>query len=93
MITQFARTPADSMARDVGFGPSQWTYHVDLYMAPWNRYQPYLVGALLGYILHHTRGQKMRLDRLVNLVVWQVIKKRPMESGTLFKQCYRYLLR
>ena len=58
------------MGRDVGFGPSQWTYHVDLYVAPWNRYQPYLVGALLGYVLHHTRGQKMRIDRLVNLVVW-----------------------
>ena len=72
----FARTSADSMARDVGFGPSQWTYHVDLYVAPWNRYQPYLVGALLGYVLHHTRGQKIRLDRFVNLVVWQVMIKK-----------------
>ena len=68
-----ARTPADSMGRDVGFGPSTSTYHVDLYVAPWNRYQPYLVGAGLGYVLHHTRGQLMRIDRLVNLVAWQVM--------------------
>ena len=32
------------MFQDVGFGRSTWTYHVSLYFAPWNRYQPYLVG-------------------------------------------------
>ena len=71
--------------QDVGFGPTTWTYHVSLYFAPWNRYQPYLVwasfntlqifcqiGALFGYILHHTRGQKLKLDLVVNLLFWQV---------------------
>ena len=28
---------------------------------------------LLGYILHHTRGQAVRVDPVVNLVLWQVV--------------------
>ena len=30
------------------------------------------IGALFGYILHHTRGQKLKLDLVVNLLFWQV---------------------
>ena len=33
---------------------------------------PSQIGALLGYILHHTRGQKIKLDLVVNLLFWQV---------------------
>ena len=30
------------------------------------------VGVLLGYILHHTRGKTVKVDPVVNLVLWQV---------------------
>ena len=43
----------------------------DFYTAPWIRFQPYLVGILLGYILHLTRGQEVKIDLKVYLLVWQ----------------------
>ena len=42
----FHQTPSHQMfnlQNDVGFGHSTWTYHVGIYVAPWNRFQPYLV--------------------------------------------------
>ena len=72
---------------DVGFGQTTWTYHLELYYAPWNRFQPYLVkdffqaediklyyqvGVFLGYVLHHTRGMPVNVNQVVNLVLWQV---------------------
>ena len=80
---RFKSSPADSLP-DVGFGQTTWTYYLELYFAPWNRYQPYLVcsypflffptkvGVLLGYILHHTRGKAVKVDPVVNVVLWQV---------------------
>ena len=49
-----------------------YTYHVDFYFVPWARYQPYLVGILLGYILHHTRGQEIVINDQLNIILWQV---------------------
>ncbi len=49
-----------------------YTYHVDFYFVPWARYQPYLLGILLGYILHHTRGQNVVINETLNIVLWQV---------------------
>ena len=90
---------------DVGFGKTTWTYYLDLYFAPWNRYQPYLVcsclfkrvffifapkvGALLGYILHHTRGKAVKVDPMVNMVLWQVTKLNQSypEISTLLCPC------
>ena len=37
------KSSPDQMLPDVGFGPTTWTYHLGLYFAPWNRFQPYLV--------------------------------------------------
>jgi len=68
---RFKSGPAMNMP-DVGFGRTTWTYYLDLYFAPWNRYQPYLVGVVLGYILHHTRGKAVKVDPMVNMVLWQV---------------------
>ena len=35
---------------------------------------PTKVGVLLGYLLHHTRGKAVKVDPVVNLVLWQVNK-------------------
>lgn len=32
------------------------------------------MGALLGYVLHHTRGTKVKIDLVVNTLLWQVTK-------------------
>ena len=51
---------------------ANYTYQVDFYYVPWARYQPYLVGILLGYILHHTRGKQLIINEQLNIVVWQI---------------------
>ena len=51
---------------------SEYTYYVDFYNAPWARYQAYLIGIGLGYLLHHLRGQKVVLRRDVNIFGWEV---------------------
>jgi len=50
---------------------TDYTYHVPLYNAPWARYQPYLVGVLLGYVLHHLRQKEVKIDYILNIVLWQ----------------------
>lgn len=50
---------------------TNYTYHVSFYYAPWARYQAYLVGILLGYILHHTKGRQVRINEAVNILLWQ----------------------
>ena len=51
---------------------TDYTYRVSFYFAPWARYQAYLVGILLGYILHHTRGKKVVINEVSNIILWQV---------------------
>ncbi len=34
------------------------------YYMPWVRCQPYIVGVGLGYILHHTRNRRVRINRV-----------------------------
>ena len=50
---------------------THYTYHVDFYSAPWTRYQAYLIGILLGYILHHMRGKPVKLRKDLNIFGWE----------------------
>ena len=43
----------------------------DTYVAPWNRFQPYLVGLMLGYVLHKTRGKQIAINPRLNIICWQ----------------------
>jgi len=43
----------------------------DFYEAPWNRFQPYLVGILLGYCLHQARGKDIKINFWLNIFAWQ----------------------
>merc|ERR1719339_119812 len=41
------------------------------YMKPWNRSHPYLIGLLLGYLLHNMRDQpKLKINHYTNLFLW-----------------------
>ena len=44
----------------------------DFYREPWTRFQPYLVGILLGYILHKTKNMKFKMSHAMNVIGWQV---------------------
>merc|ERR1712200_112158 len=45
----------------------------DFYIKPWNRFQPYLIGLLFGFALHHLRNKKVvKLNLLVNIMFWLV---------------------
>ena len=34
------------------------------YVKPWNRFSPYIVGILLGYILHITKRKTIKLSKV-----------------------------
>ena len=56
------RVGADTFFEDVGFGKTTWTYHVSMYFAPWNRYQPYLVRyCTISLSFPHKGGSSARL--------------------------------
>merc|ERR1711892_658724 len=43
------------------------------YMKPWNRSHPYLIGLLLGYLLHKMRNQpKLKINMYTNIFLWSV---------------------
>ena len=50
---------------------THYTYHVSFYFAPWARYQAYLIGIILGYILHHCRGKEIKIRDDVNIFAWE----------------------
>ena len=43
---------------------------IDYYEAPWNRFQPYLIGMLMGYILWQTKGKEFKVHWALNLFLW-----------------------
>ena len=43
----------------------------DFYTKPWNRYQPYIMGILLGFILYKLKDKKsLKISKWLNLVLW-----------------------
>ena len=51
---------------------TDYPYHVSFYFAPWVRYQAYLIGIIVGYCLHHTRGKTFQINGVLNIILWQV---------------------
>ena len=49
---------------------TDYTYRVEMYYAPWGRYQAYLIGIFLGYVLHHLRGKSVKIPWFVNIISW-----------------------
>ena len=48
-------------------------YMTDFYIVPWCRYQPYIVGLVLGYFLHKMRKQpKLKLNSVILTWIWAV---------------------
>ena len=64
--------PAAAAAATIDGYITEYTYHVDPYYAPWLRYQAYLIGVILGYVLHHTRNKDIKIGEITNILLWQV---------------------
>ena len=46
-------------------GSSEKDYMQWLYIKPWNRFGPYVIGILLGYILHSTKSRPFKMSKVV----------------------------
>ena len=56
----------------IRYGISDPSFHEDAYRVPWTRFQPYLIGILTGYILHHTRDRsEISIKPILNVICWQ----------------------
>ena len=65
-ITPFAITWSD---REEFFHGKQ----DDFYVKPWDRFQPYLIGLMLGFGLHHMRNKKtFEFSTVFNMIMWLV---------------------
>ena len=42
------------------------------YIKPWNRYSPYIVGVLLGYLLHITKTKQIKLSKVFSNSFFQI---------------------
>ena len=45
---------------------------IDNYVKPWCRFSPYIVGILLGYFLHITKGKPFKMSKVTNLWGWVI---------------------
>ena len=46
-------------------GSSEKDYMQWLYIKPWHRFGPYVIGILLGYILHSTKSRPFKMSKVV----------------------------
>ncbi|XP_025084471.1 O-acyltransferase like protein-like isoform X1 [Pomacea canaliculata] len=51
------------------YGNTQMDYMTEVYFPPWTRVAPFVLGVLLGYMLHST-GCKYKMQRLLVLLGW-----------------------
>ena len=50
--------------------PNSDTYFEWNYVKPWCRFSPYIVGLLLGYILHVTKNKPVKINPAVAVWLW-----------------------
>ena len=48
----------------VGQGTSTKNFMTWFYFKPWNRFSPYMVGILLGYVLHVTKSKPFKMPQV-----------------------------
>jgi hypothetical protein len=69
LIAASAAIPA-ALTYHYGWGPvgqafSEKSYMEWFYFKPWNRFGPYVIGILLGYILHRTKSRPFKMSKVV----------------------------
>ena len=47
-------------------GSSEKDYMQWLYIKPWHRFGPYIIGILLGYILHSTKSRPFKMSKVTS---------------------------
>ena len=58
------QTSKGLLHQSCAYSTGETNYFLDNYYTPWCRCQPYLVGVVLGYILHTTKGQPIKLSKV-----------------------------
>jgi len=53
-------------------GSSEKNYMQWLYIKPWHRFGPYVIGILLGYILHSTKSRPFKMSKVANAWGWGI---------------------
>ena len=52
---------------------ADFDFFINFYVVPWCRFQPYIVGIILGYILHRMRDQpKLKLNPYFSIWIWGI---------------------
>ena len=46
-------------------GSSEKNYMEWFYIKPWTRFGPYIIGILLGYILHSTKSRPFKMSKVL----------------------------
>lgn len=52
--------------------PADFDMSTHFYAAPYIRFQPYLIGILLGYLLYKTKSKEVRIPHGFNIIMWQL---------------------
>ena len=67
VTVHYSLGPEYTFGHDIlGFRPSVNQFHDfhDYYSKPWFRFQPYLIGMLLGYILFKTKNKQIKIPHV-----------------------------
>lgn len=57
--------------KDIIVRSENYTKHY--YAQPYTRIGPWLVGLLLGYLFYQLRDRKVKINRILNLIIWVVV--------------------
>ncbi len=47
---------------------SGWLYYKNVYIKPWTRCGPYLIGMVVGYVLFKVRNRDFKLNKVISAV-------------------------
>lgn len=68
LTVHYQLAPADSFNSHM----TDFDTFQNFYIVPWTRFQPYLIGILVGYYLYRTRSSDVKIPHVLNLVLWQL---------------------
>ena len=54
--------------------PYEFDEQRNYYEKPWCRFQPYLIGMLLGYILHKTKNTEIKIPHVIFHLIKKLVK-------------------
>ena len=53
--------------------PFEFDEQMNYYEKPWCRFQPYLIGMLLGYVLHKTKNTEIKIPHVIFHLITKIL--------------------